>query len=277
MRSVDPQPPEPSVGTGPVPARRTAPEQREMALIAGLAFFLNLFAGSVLQYLSFRWGLLASQVLFIAGPALLAVHWFYLDRRAVIPLAPVRTRWLLAALTGAIGLNHVLTAAMMWQESVFPQPRFLRDLLDNFLRYRDGLELGLILVLAAGIVPVCEEILFRGYLQSGLIRLMASAPKGIIASAFIFAAFHLDPWRFVATLILGVWLGFLAHRGGSLILPILAHAANNLLAITLTEPATGLPRVAHSAATLAAAAALVAASFFILRRRRAGKVRTGVI
>ncbi len=258
-------------------ALRSAPEQREMALFVGASFFLNLFAGSVLQYLHFRWGLLTSQILFIAGPALMAVRWFYLERASVIPFAPVRTRWLVAAIAGAIGLNHLLTVAMIWQERIFPQPRLLRAVLENFLDYRDVLDLGLLLILAAGIVPVCEEILFRGFLQSGLIRLMESAPKGIVASAFLFAGFHLDPWRFVATLVLGLWLGFLAYRTRSLLPPIIAHAANNLLAITLTEPGSGLPRLESSSASLIAAAALVLIAFLVVRKRGAGRMMGGVL
>ena len=258
-------------------ALRTAPEQREMALIVGASFFLNLFAGSVLQYLHFRWGLLASQILFIAGPALMAVRWFYLERASVIPFAPVRARWLIATFAGAIGLNHLLTVAMIWQERIFPQPRMLRSILENFLDYRDALDLGLLLILAAGIVPVCEEVLFRGFLQSGLIRLMESAPKGIIASAFLFAGFHLDPWRFVATLVLGLWLGFLAHRSRSLLPPIIAHAANNLLAITLTEPGSGLPRLESSSITVLAAGALVLIAFLVVRKRAAGGRMSGML
>ena len=258
-------------------ALRLAPEQREMALIAGASFFLNLIPGSVLQYLHFRWGLLASQILFIAGPAVMAVRWFYLDRAAVIPFAVVRSRWLVATLAGAVGLNHLLTVAMIWQERVFPQPRFLRALLENFFDYRDALDLGLLLILAAGIVPVCEEILFRGFLQSGLIRLMESAPKGIVASAFVFAAFHLDPWRFVATLVLGLWLGFLAHRSGSLLPPIIAHAVNNLLAITLTERGSGLPRLEPSSVSLIAAGTLVLMAFLVTRKRATGRGATGVL
>ncbi|MCZ6696294.1 MAG: CPBP family intramembrane metalloprotease [Acidobacteria bacterium] len=248
-----------------------------MALIAGASFFLNLVPGSVLQYLHFRWGLLASQILFIAGPAIMAVRWFYLDRAAVLPFIVVRSRWLVATLAGAVGLNHLLTVAMIWQERFFPQPRILRALLENFLDYRDVLDLSLLLILAAGIVPVCEEILFRGFLQSGLIRLMESAPKGIVAGAFVFAAFHLDPWRFIATLTLGLWLGFLAHRSGSLLPPIAAHAVNNLLAITLTEPGSGLPRMESSIISLVAAGALVLMAFFVARKRAAGREATGML
>jgi membrane protease YdiL (CAAX protease family) len=248
-----------------------------MAVIVGLAFFLNLIAGSFLQYLHFRWGLLLSQMLFIAGPALLAVRWFYLDRSAVIPFSTVPSRVLLATVLGTLGLNHLLTLAMLWQESVFPQPRILRALLENFLDYRSGLDLGLILLLAAGVVPVCEEILFRGFLQSGLIRLLESGPKGIIAGAVVFAGFHMDPWRFLATLALGLFLGYLTHRSGSLIPAIAAHALNNLLAITLTDRGTGDPLLPGSVATVGAAILLSIAAIFLLRRRRAVESRTGML
>jgi membrane protease YdiL (CAAX protease family) len=246
---------------------RRAPEQREMAVIAGLAFFLNLFAGSILQYVHFRWGLLISQMLFIAGPVLLAIRWFYLDRSAVLPFVAVPSRFLLATVLGTLGLNHLLTLAMLWQESIFPQPRILRALLENFLDYQNAFDLALILLLAAGIVPVCEEILFRGFLQSGLIRMLESGPKGIIASAVLFAAFHLDPWRFLATLVLGLFLGFLTHRSGSLVPAVTAHALNNLMAIMLTDRGTGDPLIPGSIATVGLAIVLSIVSTLLLHRK----------
>src|SRR2546425_3224911 len=100
--------------TGPTtepPRLRQAPEQREMALVCGLAFFLNLFPGSLLQVLHTRWGLVITQLLFIAGPAILAARWFYIDRRAIVPLRRLSAGAILATLMGTVALNYLLTVA----------------------------------------------------------------------------------------------------------------------------------------------------------------------
>ena len=89
----------------------------------------------------------------------------------------------------------------------------------------------LVVVLA---VPVIEEIIFRGILLSRLNRSMGQT-AAVITSAAVFAAFHLlDPSAVFAVpglFAVGVVIGFLAVRTGSLSLPILAHAGLNLSAV----------------------------------------------
>ena len=246
---------------------RRAPEQREMALILGLAFFLNLFPGSLLQWLHFRWGLLLTQTLFIAGPAVLAIRWFYLDGRVVLRLR----RPSLAALGGTAlataGLNHLLNLAGAWQDRVFPMPEALRVLWEGLLAYHGPRDFAL-LILLFGVVPaICEEILFRGFLQAGFVQVLESPAKGIALTALVFAGFHLDPWRFPTLLVLSLFLGYLAHATGSLAPPILAHALNNVMSISLADASgQGSGALGASAQGILGALALCAAGLLLVRR-----------
>jgi len=264
----------PVIGEGPLPASppspsmlRPAPEQREMALIVGLALFLHLFPGRLLQFVDFRWGLIATQVLFIAGPALLASRLFYLDRRAVFPFA----RPSLAALAGTIGgtlsLNHLLTIAGTWQERLFPVPRFYRDALADLLRYRGPLDFLCLLFVFAVVPAVCEELLFRGYLQAGLVRAFQHPSAGVACTAAIFALFHLLPQLYPGTLVLGLFVGALALATRSLVPAMLAHALNNTLSITFDNiPEAMQQELTRSPVLALAALALFAASVALLRR-----------
>ena len=202
-----------------------------MALVGGLAFFLNLFPGTILQLAHARWGLVLTQALFIAGPSLMARRWFYLDRRGVLPLRRPGAWALVGTAVGTVALNHLLTLAGAWQERIAPTPGPIRHLFENLFVYRGPGDYALLLVAFAVIPAVCEEILFRGFLQAGFLQLFESAPKGIVVTALVFAVFHLDPWRFLGVLLLGIFLGFVAHRTGSLIPAMVAHALNNLLSI----------------------------------------------
>ncbi len=88
---------------------------------------------------------------------------------------------------------------------------------------------GLIVIVA--VVPgVVEELLFRGYLQS---RLLQRWPPllAVGASALIFSAAHLDPIHVLGVIPLGVWLGTVAWRAGSVWPAILCHAVNNAVAV----------------------------------------------
>ncbi|XZE52632.1 CPBP family glutamic-type intramembrane protease [Planctomycetaceae bacterium SH139] len=87
------------------------------------------------------------------------------------------------------------------------------------------------LVLLIGVTPaICEEILFRGFLQRRLTQLLP-AWLGILLASVAFAALHVDPVHALGVLPLGLWLGFLAHASGSLWPAIFGHFTNNTLAI----------------------------------------------
>jgi membrane protease YdiL (CAAX protease family) len=257
----------PGDATGAARPLRRAPEQREMAVIGGLAFFLNLFLGSILQVLNFRWGLLITQTLFIAGPGLIALRWFYLDPRAVVPLRRPRPGALAGAVLGILGLNHLLTLYGSWQDRVFPMPEALRQLWEALLEPRGVLDYAVLLLLLGPLPAFCEEVLFRGFLQAGFVHAFESPVKGIAVTAVVFAVFHFDPWRFVGVLALGLFLGILAYRTGSLLPSMLAHALNNVVAIVLAnagDPAVGALR--GSIASVAVSVILLLLAALLLRR-----------
>jgi membrane protease YdiL (CAAX protease family) len=95
--------------------------------------------------------------------------------------------------------------------------------------------LGAAIVLGAGVLaPVIEELLFRGLLLRALLRRM-SPEASVFLSALAFALAHLagDPNALLALpalAALGVVLGVVALRTGSLSRPILIHAGFNLTA-----------------------------------------------
>lgn len=75
-----------------------------------------------------------------------------------------------------------------------------------------------------------EELFFRGFLQRGLERVLGAA--GAIAVATLaFGAAHGDPVHAIATLPLGVYLGVLVWRDGSLRPALVAHVVNNAFAV----------------------------------------------
>jgi hypothetical protein len=78
--------------------------------------------------------------------------------------------------------------------------------------------------------PVIEELIFRGVIMHGLMR-NYSKFTGVFVSALLFALFHLNPWQFPATFILGLLLGILMLRTRNIYLCILGHAINNGLVL----------------------------------------------
>ncbi len=89
-------------------------------------------------------------------------------------------------------------------------------------------------ILLVGFAPLCEEAFFRGAILRGL-RTSWGTLAGIVASSLLFGVFHVLPPRIVATFLIGLWLGALAVRSGGLAAPVLAHALNNSLVLTLSS------------------------------------------
>ena len=100
-------------------------------------------------------------------------------------------------------------------------------------------QVGMALV-ASVLAPIAEEIAFRGYVLSAL-RTHLSPGAAIFGSSVLFASIHLDPVRFPAVLFLGVFLGWLAWRSGSIWPAVAAHGVNNALGSALAAGGTTDP------------------------------------
>jgi sodium transport system permease protein len=82
-------------------------------------------------------------------------------------------------------------------------------------------------LLCLAVIPgVCEELLCRGTLLSGLTR-GTGAIGGVTLSAFLFASLHLSPYRFLPQFVLGIALALLALRYRSILPCMLLHAGHN--------------------------------------------------
>ncbi|KUG07389.1 hypothetical protein ASU33_13620 [Solirubrum puertoriconensis] len=79
------------------------------------------------------------------------------------------------------------------------------------------------------LAPVFEEWLFRGILLPGLMRNYGPT-KAILQTSLLFGIIHLNPAQSLSAALLGVFLGWLYYRTGSLRACILVHAVNNFVA-----------------------------------------------
>jgi sodium transport system permease protein len=110
------------------------------------------------------------------------------------------------------------------------QPRDARFL----VQLVDGPSL-VVVVLAIAIAPaLCEEIVFRGVLLRGLASQL-HAWVAVLGSAMVFSIYHLNPIQMAPTLMLGLVFGLIAHRAGSAIPTMAAHALNNGIAILVAR------------------------------------------
>lgn len=78
-----------------------------------------------------------------------------------------------------------------------------------------------------------EELFFRGALQRVFVTTPMSAHVAIWISAVLFSAMHMQFFGFFPRLLLGGFFGYLAYWSRSLWLAMIAHVANNCMAVTL--------------------------------------------
>jgi uncharacterized protein len=86
------------------------------------------------------------------------------------------------------------------------------------------------LIAAIVVAPAGEEIVFRGFLFRGFVRSERSAWPGIVVISLLWAALHIQyDWTGVLQIfIVGLFLGFVRWRSGSVLLTFLLHALFNL-------------------------------------------------
>lgn len=86
------------------------------------------------------------------------------------------------------------------------------------------------LFLLAGLAPLVEELVFRGLLY-GWIESRWGAGLAFVVSSLAFAAAHIEPAHALLVLPLGLMFGLLRWRTGSLWPSLVAHMANNGMAV----------------------------------------------
>lgn len=86
-----------------------------------------------------------------------------------------------------------------------------------------------VMVIAA---PVCEEIIFRGFLLSGLKKAFNPYIAALLC-AIAFSLMHMNPEQTVYQFFLGYACALAAIKSGNLLAAIITHAGSNLIAILI--------------------------------------------
>ncbi len=229
-----------------VKARRRVRMRSALLLTLGVCFAMALYR--VLSSMGFIWPTQVLSVLLEAlvsllvfgGAAVLGLCVLDGDQRKILPrgtLSRAQTLWL--ALTGVLlaapmtlGVD-VLEALFAWHGTVV-QPMDLRVQ-----------EPGVFLLAAlksALLVPVLEELFFRGYLLHAMKRF--GEPRAAAVSALCFALVHLGgkggtELAGVMYVLMGLLLAALTLHTRSLLAPILVHAVYNLTLMLLSDMGLG--------------------------------------
>ena len=90
------------------------------------------------------------------------------------------------------------------------------------------------IILVSMIVPICEEVFFRGFLINGLERKF-NLKICLLISSGIFSIFHIHIGSLFPTFILGICLGLLYLKSKSIYPSIFIHSIHNFLAVIISK------------------------------------------
>ncbi len=91
----------------------------------------------------------------------------------------------------------------------------------------------ILFVVTVGIVPVFEEMLFRGLIQSKLRSYLGRPWAAVAVTSVAFAVVHGNISHWPALFVLSMCMGYSYERSGSLLRPIFIHAFFNGIMLTL--------------------------------------------
>ena len=223
-------------------------------------FFLYQFVGGLLTLLIFGLNLqnapvnsmrlmtMAGQILFILLPALIFAKFFYEDVTEIIRFKFPKWEEILLFTLGMIILTPLIqyylsiqnyfidlwAASSPFIHSAKSLLDKLNDLVDktygNLLSAHSVLGVLLVIIVVSIVPAVCEEVMFRGYIQRSFEFKMKPIWAALITAVF-FGLYHFNPYALLPLMALGFYFGFAAYKSNSIFVPMSMHFLNNFVAI----------------------------------------------
>lgn len=148
-------------------------------------------------------------------------------RVPALPSLPV------AVLLG-ISLHPLYLSLGQWITRLYPIGEQTKAALMPFTTMLEAAPLTHLIVLLALVPAICEELVFRGFIFSGLVR-GGNQLRAIIVTAVFFGVSHGMLQQSISATVMGLLLGWIALRTGSVLPCFLVHCTNNALSVSLSR------------------------------------------
>jgi len=192
----------------------------------------------------------AGQILFILLPALIFSKIIYEKVGLIIRfrLAPLKEIALFSL--GMICLipliqnylyiqNYFIDALAEWSSFI----RYFKEAFDTLNTMMDKTFADLltaynafdyvIIFISISIVPaICEEFMFRGFIQKSF-ELRFRPILAILITSVFFGLYHFSPYGLLPLIALGFFIGYSAYKTNSILVPVILHFLNNFLSVIM--------------------------------------------
>jgi hypothetical protein len=193
---------------------------------------------------------MAGQILFILLPALVFSKLIYENVSKVIRFKIPGLKEIGIFLFGIISLTALLQTFLTLQNyyiDLWTKDIYIFEKLKNFfnqlnemieksygsLLQPNSIIEGVLVIVVVAVTPaICEEVMFRGYIQKSF-ELKYNKFLGALITALFFGMFHFNPYALIALTALGLYFGFAAYKTDSIFVPIILHFTNNFVAVIL--------------------------------------------
>ncbi len=191
---------------------------------------------------------MAGQILFILLPALIFAKWFYEDVTEIIRFRLPRWEEILLFTLGIVILTPLLQYYLSIQNYFINQWAISSPLIHSLKSSLDKLNDmvdktygslltvhtvfgGLLVIIVVAIVPaICEEVMFRGYIQRSFEFRLKPFWAALITAVF-FGIYHFNPYGLLPLIGLGFYFGYAAYMSNSIAVPMSLHFFNNFTAV----------------------------------------------
>lgn len=206
------------------------PPEPPSRLGSAIGLYFVLLASSIVGIIAGAAGGSSDQIIFTvsAVDAVIVAVWAAVERRDVWPALArlVKPGWFALAPMAAVGtflfasgLLYLLRHLLAMAGAHLPEEHLL-----------SGHGLGVAVLVVCVQPAIFEELAFRGVVLSALRPTLATR-EAIVVSALMFMVLHLDMGMFPHTLLMGLALGWMRVRTGSLLPGMLLHFTHNLFCV----------------------------------------------
>lgn len=198
---------------------------RELIIFGGIVFFMLFYCGQLLSLWNVLASLVITQLFLILAPALAFLFYTKSPIKETLSFKRPPLRYVIAAISLGFATVVISMLILTVQTKFLPySEEYAKQM--QLMVMPPGRPLWQIILVAALMPAICEEIFFRGLLQ-GILRKSLPPQKLIIVIGILFGVFHLSMFRFLPTGLLGILLAYLTLASGSIFPSMCLHFMHN--------------------------------------------------
>jgi len=202
-----------------------------------LVILMMLFVAAPIQMRYGMYGVAITELIVLAMAVIPAIL-LKADLREVFPIKKLSIRQIFGTLIMWIATFLGVTLVTLIIGYYFPEG--LSEVSTGLNDVITSIPMGIAFFIVAIMPAICEEALTRGFIQATF-HSFKSKWSIVLLVGVIFGIFHLDPFRFLPTAILGGAMAYIMIETKNILLPMFFHFFNNGLStvVSFLMPAQG--------------------------------------